>query len=279
MSKFLDSQGVTDLTKQYDERYNKKLTSSSVNDGTPDKVIAFDSNGNLIKGNVSGIDLGYPAYSASSTYAIGDVVIYDNKIYQCITAISTAEAWTAAHWNKIVASVNDIITINSSSTSGTLTDEQLAKITANKVIYIDYSSSSSDHAFYRLVGYRYNQYISPAQYQAVFVYDNIAVDAGATIYNRMIVVKMTSKTWTKNESSSTYVQSINGQKGQLSIDTSLKTYSYNMRTALGLTGKLPYLTTAPTADNDSNKISIVVLDAEPATRYNGYLYIITASAA
>lgn len=43
----------------------------------------------------------------------------------------------------------------------------------------------------------------------------------------------------------------------------------------GITNGLGYLTTAPTADN-TDGIKIVVLSAEPATKYAGYLYIITA---
>ena len=43
-----------------------------------------------------------------------------------------------------------------------------------------------------------------------------------------------------------------------------------------LEGNLGYLTTAPTADNTSGGLQIVVLSEEPATKYNGYLYIITA---
>ena len=39
-----------------------------------------------------------PAYSASSTYAVGDLVLHEGQLYECSTAISTAEAWTAAHW-------------------------------------------------------------------------------------------------------------------------------------------------------------------------------------
>lgn len=39
-----------------------------------------------------------PYYSASSTYEIGDQVRHSDNIYECITAITTAEAWTAAHW-------------------------------------------------------------------------------------------------------------------------------------------------------------------------------------
>ena len=37
-------------------------------------------------------------YSTSSTYAVGDYCLYDGDLYRCTTAISTAEAWTAAHW-------------------------------------------------------------------------------------------------------------------------------------------------------------------------------------
>lgn len=39
-----------------------------------------------------------PAYSSSGTYAVGDYVIYNSGLYRCVSAISTAESWTAAHW-------------------------------------------------------------------------------------------------------------------------------------------------------------------------------------
>ena len=38
-----------------------------------------------------------------------------------------------------------------------------------------------------------------------------------------------------------------------------------------------YLTTAPVANNTSGRLQIVVLSSEPATRYDGYLYIITGA--
>lgn len=44
---------------------------------------------------------GLPIYSASSTYAVGDRVRYSEGIWQCTTAISTAEAWNADHWTQI----------------------------------------------------------------------------------------------------------------------------------------------------------------------------------
>ena len=40
------------------------------------------------------------------------------------------------------------------------------------------------------------------------------------------------------------------------------------------TNALPYITTAPTADN-TNGIILCVLSEEPAAKYNGYIYIIT----
>lgn len=43
----------------------------------------------------------YAVYSSSSTYNVGDRVRYSYNTYECITAITTAEAWTAAHWKAL----------------------------------------------------------------------------------------------------------------------------------------------------------------------------------
>lgn len=42
-----------------------------------------------------------PTYSTSATYAVGDYVLYNSGLYECNTAITTAEAWTAAHWTAV----------------------------------------------------------------------------------------------------------------------------------------------------------------------------------
>ena len=47
-------------------------------------------------------------YSAQATYAVGDYCIHGGTLYRCTTAISTAEAWTAAHWTP--ANVGDELT-------------------------------------------------------------------------------------------------------------------------------------------------------------------------
>lgn len=41
-----------------------------------------------------------PSYDATATYDLGDLCIYNGNLYECITAISTAEEWTAAHWTQ-----------------------------------------------------------------------------------------------------------------------------------------------------------------------------------
>jgi hypothetical protein len=42
-----------------------------------------------------------PAFSASSTYAVGDYVTHEGLLYKCTTAVSTAGAWNAANWSAV----------------------------------------------------------------------------------------------------------------------------------------------------------------------------------
>ena len=37
-------------------------------------------------------------YDSTKTYEVGDLCVYSDDLYKCTTAITTAEAWTAAHW-------------------------------------------------------------------------------------------------------------------------------------------------------------------------------------
>lgn len=54
-------------------------------------------------------------YSTSATYNVGDYVIYNGSLYRCNTAITTGEAWTAAHWTAV--SLGDDVTAISSASS------------------------------------------------------------------------------------------------------------------------------------------------------------------
>lgn len=59
-----------------------------------------------IEGAVADIPVAYnasfaPAYSNSSTYAVGQYVTYDGYLWRCTAAITTAESWTSGHWTKV----------------------------------------------------------------------------------------------------------------------------------------------------------------------------------
>lgn len=68
-----------------------------------------------------------PQYSASSTYGIGDYVIYNNQLYRCRVDISTAEAWTSSHWtatvlsNEVTGVYNEDYIINALGSDGEYT--------------------------------------------------------------------------------------------------------------------------------------------------------------
>ena len=57
-------------------------------------------------------------YDPTATYAVGDLAIYNNVLYRCTTAISTAEVWTPAHWTQTTLA-DEISTLNSSLTDST----------------------------------------------------------------------------------------------------------------------------------------------------------------
>ena len=45
-----------------------------------------------------------PIYDSTSTYSVGNKVIYNGKLYTCSTAITTAEEWNSSHWTEISVS-------------------------------------------------------------------------------------------------------------------------------------------------------------------------------
>ena len=57
-----------------------------------------------------------PTYSNTALYAVGFYAWYDGNLYRCISAITTAESWTAAHWTAAVLG-NDVADLMTSVTS------------------------------------------------------------------------------------------------------------------------------------------------------------------
>ena len=78
-------------------------------------------------------------YSASSTYAVGDYVYYAGTLYRCTTAITTAEAWTAAHWTAAKLA-NDVGELKSSTDS---IDEALTEYIPSSNAIQELTSASS----------------------------------------------------------------------------------------------------------------------------------------
>ena len=67
-----------------------------------------------------------PNYSTSSTYAVGDYVLYNGALYRCTTAITTAESWTSGHWTAVkvggeLSQLNSEITAISEAVNDTTT--------------------------------------------------------------------------------------------------------------------------------------------------------------
>lgn len=81
------------------------------------------------------------------TYAVGDYCIYENALYKCNTAISSAEEWTAGHWTKttIAAELKNIVgsvaTVNNAITE---LNGKIEKIHAEKIIITADSTNVTD---------------------------------------------------------------------------------------------------------------------------------------
>ena len=43
-------------------------------------------------------------YSVTADYFVGEFCRYNSKIWECSTAITGGESWTAAHWTEITGS-------------------------------------------------------------------------------------------------------------------------------------------------------------------------------
>ena len=71
-------------------------------------------------------------FSESSTYAVDDYVIYQDDLYKCTTAVSTAGSWDNTKWTR--AQITDEMGGSSVSTLEDLTDVDITNPTANDTI-------------------------------------------------------------------------------------------------------------------------------------------------
>lgn len=73
------------------------LNASNVLYNTTDTIMDKFNSVDTILDNLA-IDMA-PAYSSSATYAVGDRVTYQGRIYVCTTAVTTPEAFNIDHWS------------------------------------------------------------------------------------------------------------------------------------------------------------------------------------
>lgn len=77
-------------------------------------------NGFLVEGSVqkynyeSLVNYNTPDFSTSSTYQVGDYVMYQGKLYKCITAITTSGAWDSTKWSLAILS-DDVADLKSAA--------------------------------------------------------------------------------------------------------------------------------------------------------------------
>ena len=105
-------------TSVYPYNNNPEALGHEANPGTSDNY----SRGDHIHPLPSVSDLGaLPVgnianeFSASSTYAVGDYVIYEGQLYQCTTAVTTAGSWNSSNWTQAVLG-NDVSDLKSAFT-------------------------------------------------------------------------------------------------------------------------------------------------------------------
>lgn len=78
-----------------------------VTTATADNIVTFTSTGGIKDSGVSISDVTTgleetiaPAFNESSTYALGDYVMYNGKLYECTTAVTTAGPWDSSDWTE-----------------------------------------------------------------------------------------------------------------------------------------------------------------------------------
>ena len=98
---------------------------------TEEYTTDLDTTAKTITGAINELNgsIGVDAYDDTATYAVGDLCIYNNTLYKCTTAITTAEAWNASHWT--ATSIADELA-NKANASNTYTKTQVDNALNNK---------------------------------------------------------------------------------------------------------------------------------------------------
>lgn len=185
---------------------------------------------------------GAPVYSNTSTYAVGDRVRYGYKIYECTTAISTAESWNSSHWTALDSIQDQIDDVKATIppdmvvlSYGTSTwNDFITAYNKNVVVYCRASSNSNPGtgsqtrmAFMAYV----NNATTPTEVEFQY-YRSVSTHTASQQGDQVFVYKLNSSgTWsvTTREAASKIVAGTNMtssySSGTLTLDATDTTYS------------------------------------------------------
>ena len=119
---------------------------------------------------------------------------------------------------------------------------------------------------YTYYGYSYGTYALDGTWQSLAVYHSSdQVETFTPTVDCLVVIQSRTDNIMLNEGSHAYPYQ--EYKGAIVREKELNNY-------LPIGGGIPYITTAPTSANTDGGLKVVVLSEEPATKYDGYIYII-----
>lgn len=166
-----------------------------------------------------------PDFSSSSTYQVGDYVMYQGKLYRCTTEITTSGGWDSTKWSLAILS-DDVANLKSSVESGEYGLSEPVKQAilqiARKVAYVDNQGQTYYDDLYDALYPLQVVSISAVYTQSGTVYDTDTLDS---LKADLVVTATYSDSSTAVVPAADYTLS-----GTLIADTSTITVSYGSKT-------------------------------------------------
>ena len=165
-----------------------------------------------------------PDYDSTSTYAVGDWCIYNGTLYQCNTAIPTAEAFDPTHWTakKVVdafADIEDELDDKVNTTDFLATNLPISSINpTNTKDYID----SVTLKYYTTASQKLNS-LSWIQSAAGKYYT--VIDLSALIPNATLILSVSICGWNVIRSSDNLIPFINSNSIKIGVMANTNSFS------------------------------------------------------
>lgn len=179
-----------------------------------------DKNMNKIENALENLDTNISKstdeYSSTSTYSIGELVIYNNKLYKANQDITTAEAFNSSHWTEVtlLSDVNEIKSVvNNNAENLNKMDAEIANavnfvhiMDNSKTFSFSIGTSTGGYHTYIIYGgweehFMYLLTTHPNPENKVIGYNQIFNNTGeanitqVTISNNIITITFSSTIW------------------------------------------------------------------------------------